>query len=534
MKEFKLPDIGEGVHEGEIVRWLVNEGDPIKEEQLMVEVMTDKATVQIPCPWNGRVSKLLAKAGEVVKTGAGLILIEEAGAPTAAVSPPAALPPREEHIPVTPVSAVVETVVAPEGVLAAPAVRKMARDLGVDLVKVKPTGAFGRITEEDVKNAARPAASPTPSMPIEKPAAPIERPSAPIERPAAPVERPPVIPITPPTPAAPVVEVPHVPQTPPASPAPTVAPATHAAPAPHAPQAPHVSSTAPVPQSPPRSEAPAPAIQRAPEPAPARVLVKAPPPAPAQVAARPMTELITPAAHPSKGGLEERIPVAGLRKRILEKMGASKRNAAHFTYVEEVDMSALVHLKAKSADVATKRGVKLTYLPFIVKACVAALEQHPTLNSTLDEAANEIVVKKYYNIGLAVATEEGLTVAVIHDADKKDLWTIAQEIERLAAAARERTIKLEELTGGTFTITSLGVAGGMFATPIINHPEVAIVGIHKIEKRPVVRDEAVVVRDMMYLSCSFDHRVIDGHVGAAFVQTLKDFLEHPALLLLGA
>ena len=529
MKEFKLPDLGEGIHEGEVVRWLVNEGDPVKEEQLMVEVMTDKATVQIPSPWSGRVTKLLAKAGEVVKTGAGIILIEELGAPTAPAPAPVAPAPREEHIPVTAPAATEETVVAPESVLAAPAVRKMARDLGVDLTKVKATGAFGRITEEDVKNAAKPAAAPAPARPVEKPALPVERspatPLAPPKPAAAVVEAPPV------PPAAHVSPAPHTPPAPQASPAPQVTPAPQAAPAPHIPQAPHI------PPTPPRSEAPTPTIQevrRAPEPAPAPPVFKAPPPAPAQVAARPMTELVAPAAHLSKGGLEERIPVAGLRKRILEKMGASKRNAAHFTYVEEVDMSALVHLKAKSADAASKRGVKLTYLPFIVKACVAALEKHPTLNATLDEAANEIIVKKYYNVGLAVATDEGLTVAVIHDADKKDLWAIAQEIERLAAAARERTIKLEELTGGTFTITSLGVAGGMFATPIINHPEVAIVGIHKIEKRPVVRDEAVVVRDMMYLSCSFDHRVIDGHVGAAFVQTLKDFLEHPALLFLGA
>jgi len=293
------------------------------------------------------------------------------------------------------------------------------------------------------------------------------------------------------------------------------------------PQAREFEPAAPVLKPAPAPVQPAPAVQ---EPRPAIPAVSVP----AQVPARPVVELVAPAGHVPKGGAEERIAVAGLRKRILEKMHTSKTSAAHFTYVEEIDMTSLVHLKQKSAEAAQKRGVKLTYLPFIVKACVAALKQHPTLNSTLDEAAGEIIVKKYYNIGVAVATDEGLTVVVVHDADKKDLWEIASEVDRLATAARERKARIEELTGSTFTITSLGVAGGMFATPIINHPEVAIIGIHKIEKRPVVRDDTVVVREMMYLSCSFDHRVIDGHVGAAFVQTLKEHLEHPALVFLGA
>jgi pyruvate dehydrogenase E2 component (dihydrolipoamide acetyltransferase) len=485
MKEFKLPDIGEGVHEGEIVRWLVKEGDPVREEQLMVEVMTDKATVQIPCPWTGRVGKILAKPGEIVKTGAAIIVIEEEGASPAPAAAPAAAAPLTA-IPVRPPAAVVETVVTTENVLAAPAVRKLARELGVDLAKVKATGAFGRVTEEDVRSAAA------------KPAAPEPRPAPPAE--ARPEPAPAPVP-------------------------PSASAAGSPAPARGAEAAVQLPSLAPPPAPAVENEAPAP--PRAAEPA-------ARPPAPAQVHAKPVTEIVAPAAHAAKAGQEERIPVAGLRKRILEKMGASKRSAAHFTYVEEIDMTSLVHLKQKTAEAAQVRGVKLTYLPFIVKACVAALHKHPTLNATLDEAKNEIVVKRYYNVGVAVATEDGLSVAVVHDADKKDLWGIAAEVERLAEAARSRTIKLEELTGSTFTITSLGAAGGMFATPIINHPEVAIVGIHKIEKRPVVRDEAVVVRDMMYLSCSFDHRVIDGHVGAAFVQTLKEYLEHPALLFLGA
>jgi len=196
-------------------------------------------------------------------------------------------------------------------------------------------------------------------------------------------------------------------------------------------------------------------------------------------------------------------------------------------------MTALVHLRERVQDAATKRGLKLTYLPFIIKAVVAGLQQHPNLNASLDEEKMEILLKVYYNLGIAVATDDGLTVIVIHDADKKDVWQLAAEVEELSHQARNKTIKIENLTGGTFTITSLGPKGGMFATPIINHPEVGIVGIHKIEKRPVVHNETIVIREMMYLSCSFDHRVVDGHIGANFVQTVKDYLEHPALLFLG-
>src|SRR5437867_8097845 len=215
-------------------------------------------------------------------------------------------------------------------------------------------------------------------------------------------------------------------------------------------------------------------------------------------------------------------------------MHKSKTTAAHFTYVEEVDMTALVHLRDKLKPKAEKRGVKLTFLPFIVRALVASLKEHPWLNASLDDEMQEIVVKRYYNVGIATATDAGLVVPVIHDADSKDLYTLAKEIERLAEAARAAKLTQQDVAGGTFTITSLGALGGIMATPIINWPEVGIIGVHRIEKRPVVRDERVEVREMMYLTCSFDHRVIDGHVGAAFVETLKEYLEHPALLFVEA
>jgi len=189
--------------------------------------------------------------------------------------------------------------------------------------------------------------------------------------------------------------------------------------------------------------------------------------------------------------------------------------------------------RARGDEWRAREGFGLTYLPFVVKALIAALKELPTLNASVDDEKQEIVVKRYYHIGIATATDEGLTVTVVHDADKRDIWNLAREIDRLAAAAREKKLTLQEIQGSTFTITSLGKEGGMFATPIINWPEVGIIGIHKIEKRPVVRNDLVVIREMMYLSCTFDHRVIDGHVGAAFVQAVVKYLEHPALQFVG-
>jgi pyruvate dehydrogenase E2 component (dihydrolipoamide acetyltransferase) len=229
---------------------------------------------------------------------------------------------------------------------------------------------------------------------------------------------------------------------------------------------------------------------------------------------------------------EERIPLRGLRRKIAEKMTKSKQTAPHFTYVEEVDMTEMVALRKEAGAAAEEQGLKLSYLPFIVKALIAALKKYPLLNSSLDDEKEEIVIKKYYNVGIAVATSNGLIVPVIKQADQKSIIELVKEIDRLAAQAREGTIKLEDLHGSTFTITSLGVLGGIFATPIINHPEVAILGIHRIHQRPIVRDGQIVVRDMMYMSLSFDHRVIDGAIGAEFARYMIKFLENPNLLFM--
>ncbi|MCI4371126.1 MAG: 2-oxo acid dehydrogenase subunit E2 [Thermoplasmata archaeon] len=400
-REFKLPDIGEGVHEGEVVKWFVKEGDAVKENDPVVEVMTDKVTVQIPSPVTGKILQRRAKEGEIVKVGATLFVFGEAGetAPPAAAAVPARPPP----VPAPQTSAAPPPPPGTGDTLAAPAVRRLSKELNVNLATIRGSGPQGRITEDDVRRAAR-----------------------------------------------------------------------------------------------------------------------APPPA--------AVEAKSTVGSPTFGGSEQRIPILGLRKRIFEKMAKATSTAAHFTYVEEVEMSQLVQLRDHLKETAERKGVRLTFLPFFAKAVLAALKEFPTLNASVDDEHGELVVKKYYNIGIATATEEGLTVTVVHDADKMDLWGLAREIERLSTAARDKKLALHDVQGSTFTITSLGKDGGILATPIINWPEVAILGIHKIEKRPIVRDEQITIRDMMYLSCSFDHRVIDGHVGAAFVQSVRKYLEHPATI----
>jgi pyruvate dehydrogenase E2 component (dihydrolipoamide acetyltransferase) len=409
-REFKLPDIGEGVHEGEVVKWFVREGDPIKENDPVVEVMTDKVTVQIPSPVTGKILQLRAKEGEVVKVGATLVVFGEAGETATANPGPVARPtaPLPGPSPSAPSPAQAAPPPGSREPQAAPAVRRLAKELNVNLAAIRGSGPQGRITDDDVKGAAR-----TPAM------------------------------------------------------------------------------------------APKPAVS------------------------------VAPAAAPSPARGEERIPIHGLRKRIFEKMAKSNAMVAPFTYVEEVDMSQLVHLRDHLKETAERKGTKLTFLPFFIKAVLGSLKEFPTMNASVDDERGEIVVKKYYNIGIATATDEGLTVTVVHDADKKDLWALAKEIERLSNLAREKRLALEDVLGSTFTITSLGKDGGVLATPIVNWPEVAILGVHKIEKRPVVRNDQVTIRDMMNLSCSFDHRVIDGHVGAAFVQNVRSSLEHPALLFVG-
>jgi pyruvate dehydrogenase E2 component (dihydrolipoamide acetyltransferase) len=418
--EFRLPDIGEGVVEGEVVRWLVKEGDPLRMDQPMVEIMTDKATVEIPAPRAGRVGKRMFSEGQVCPVGKVLITIElqegegavdkpaaakavapEAARASVAAAPVAARSAGARTSPLTPA----ERARSLGPVLATPATRKLARELGVDLRGVFGTGAAGRITSDDVRRQTTTAGAAR--GPVTPPAPPIVR-------------------------------------------------------------------------------------------------------EPGDVA----------------------VPFRGLRRRIAENMTRSKHAAAHFLYVEEVDCTDLVALReqinARLAKAPHAAGVrKVTFLPFIVKATAYALRRFPQLNAALDEAAGEIVQRKHVHMGLATATEGGLVVPVVRDADARSVAEIGQEIDRLAEATRSGKATREDLSGSTFTITSLGQLGGVLAAPIINHPEVAILGVHKIAKRPAVRDGAVVVRDLMNLSISVDHRVVDGYDAARFVAAIKEGLEAP-------
>ena len=392
--QFRLPDIGEGVAEGEVVKWLVKEGDQLAEDQPMVEIMTDKATVEIPSPRAGRVARRAFAEGQVCPVGKVLIEIEVEGggvpAQKASETPSA---PARAAAPAGPTTGGGE-------VQATPATRKLARDLGVDLARVKGTGPGGRITPEDVKAAAGGGA---------------------------------------------------------------LAPAA-------------------------------------------------------------------PAAVVTADG-DVRVPFRGMRRKIAEALVKSKHTAPHATYVEEVDCTELVALRAQVNAAAGTGGTKLSFLPFIIKATIAALKKFPQVNATLDEAAGEIVQRRSYHMGLATATESGLVVPVVRDADKKTLAELAGEIDRLAGLTRAGKAAREELSGSTFTITSLGAWGGVMATAIINPPEVAILGVHRIAKRPAVVGDRIAVRDLMNLSLSFDHRIIDGYDAARFIGEIKAALEAPGPLV---
>jgi pyruvate dehydrogenase E2 component (dihydrolipoamide acetyltransferase) len=236
------------------------------------------------------------------------------------------------------------------------------------------------------------------------------------------------------------------------------------------------------------------------------------------------------------GAMEERVPFRGLRKAIATKMRQSKDHATHFTYVEEADVSQLVLLRKQAKEIGEKQGVKVTYLPFIMKAMVAALKKYPILNSSLDEEKQEIVYKNYYNISLSIQTDDGLTAPIVKDVGNKTILHIAHDIEQLVTRARQKKLTQDDFHGGTITITNAGTIGGLFATPIINYPEVAIMGFNKIFRKPVVvmngGREEIAIRDWTYFSLSLDHRVVDGAIGAEFMKEFIRYVENPALLVI--
>ena len=443
MYEFKLPEIGEGVVEGEIVRWHKQPGDAVQANEALVEVMTDKATIEVPSPIAGTIRELSAQVGDICAVDQVIAVIAPGGA-----------------APAVEVPAVAAVAAAPEAptrassgpVLATPAARALARESGIDLAGL-PADERGRITKTDVLRAREVAGA--------------------AELYAGTGAK--------------------------SQPAPKAAPVAEAAPVYSAPKAEPVK--------------PAPAAPPAAKPAPAK---------PAAAAH---------AAEPAAG--DDIIPFRGMRRRIAEGMVRSFTTAVHYTYVETVNVTRLVRLRAEAKAAAAEQGVQLTFLPFIVKAAVHALKKFPIVNSELDEAGARIVLKKRYNIGIAAATDQGLMVPVVHGADRRSILDIGREIARLGEAARKGACTREELTGGTFTVSSLGNIGGLLATPILNFPEVGIIGVHAIRKVPIVDDrDNIVIGHQMNLSASFDHRVVDGFEGASFLQEVRRFLEDPNLLLL--
>ncbi len=414
MIEFKLPAIGEGVVEGEIVRWLKQPGDNVMANEPLVEVMTDKATVEIPSPQDAVVAEHKAPEGEIAAVGQVIAMLSGAGAAAAA---PAAAPERAPTPAPAPAPPAAPSPSATNSkVLATPAARALAREAGIDLSTVP--GDRGRITKADVA-----------------------------------------------------------------------------------------------------------AVQAAPAPTPAAVPTSAPAPAAAAAPA--------PVVAATLSDADELIPFRGMRRRIAEGMVKSYTTAVHYTYVEQIDVTKLVAARKEAKPVAQAEGVALTYLPFIVKAVIAGLKKYPIVNAVLDEAGGNIVMRKQYNIGIAAATDQGLMVPVLHDADRMSILEIAAEIARVSDAAREGKASRHELTGSTFTVSSLGAIGGVLATPILNHPEVGILGVHAIRKTPVFdENDNVVAAHLMNLSVSLDHRVVDGFEGASFLQEVRRQLENPNLLFL--
>ena len=408
MIDIKFPDVGEGITEGTLVKWLVKVGDEVKADQAVAEIETDKAIVEIPTSKGGKVSKLYGKEGDTIKVGNPLVSLslpwEETGVTGAEAKPE--VKPEAAKLEAKPeVKPEVKVIEAPSRVLAAPSTRRLARELGIDISKVTGSGPGGRIIDEDIKKFTK---------------------------------------------------------------------------------------------------------------------VKT------EAAAEVLPQEIMPEKRPD----EERIPIKGIRKTIGERMAKSLFTAPHVVSMDEADVSELVSLREKEKQAAQEKGVKLTYLAFIVKAVVVALKQHPYLNASLDPRNNEIVLKHYYNIGIAVDTLEGLMVPVIKNADQKSIMEIARETERLSEEARTRKIKLADLKGNTFTITNIGSIGGIFSTPIINPPDVAILGVHRIRDMPVIINGEIKPRKILPLVLSFDHRVLDGAQAARFMNNLIGYLKDPDLFLL--
>ena len=427
--EFKLPDIGEGVVEGEIVEWMVAVGDTVKEDDPILSVMTDKATVEIPSPCDGTVTSMVGEAGDIIPVGGVCIVFEvdgegnasQASEPAAPKSAPAEQSaPVQEKAPEAPPAPDLPPVATPTApaaaapvaraagtkALASPAVRQRARAANIDLQLVAGSGPAGRISHADLdRHIAGGASSATPSMPMGG------------------------------------------------------------------------------------------------------------------------------VAKVARNGTED-IKVIGLRRKIADGMMSSYSTIPHFSYFEEVDVTELESLRQHLNATRPEGAPKLTYLPFIMQALVKALAQRPECNAVYDDEAGVVTRHEAINLGIATQTDRGLYVPVVKHVEAMDIWQAASEMGRVTQATRDGKAGVDDLSGSTFTITSLGRLGGLGATPIINKPEVGILGVHNATDRAVVRNGNVVVRRIMNLSSSWDHRVVDGHDGASLVQLVKSYLEHPATIFM--
>lgn len=460
---FNLPDIGEGLVEGELVKWFVKEGEKVSEHQPLAAVLTDKAEVEVPSPKTGTIAKLHAKPGQKVAVHGPLVTFSgvsgAAPAKAASVQAEAAAP--------APVSRPARS---SNEVLATPMIRKMAKDMGIDIGAVAGTGPQGRVLESDLK-AHRSGAV----------AAPAARGNTSGNDRA------------------------------------NATPAVKALATQLGVDLTKISGTGPgrrISETDVRAVAP-----------------KQAPAASAPAAAAPSYASGYPPVAIARHEGDTTVPFTGIRRKIAEKMQQSRRTVAHVTHMDECDMTALQALRAKLKKDAEKKGVKLTFLPFIIRALVKTIEAYPAFNSALDEVAGEIVIRKSKNVGIAVAAPQGLLVPNVKGAEGKDVWALAAEVSALAEKVRANKIDVPSLQGGTITITNIGPIGGLYATPIVNHPEVAILGLMKLRKTPVVREDKVVVREIMNLVLSFDHRIVDGADAANFMNTLVKFLENPQTLL---
>ncbi len=403
-REFKFADLGEGITEGEIVKWHIREGSEVKVDQILVEIETDKAIVPIPSPYEGRIKALHGEEGGLIKVGDVLVEFSEAKKDSGSVVGTLEEAPDEAPEKLETRSSKFEDRDPKSGlpgVRAIPSVRALAKKMGIDITGVKGTGPDGRIRKEDLQSQAR-----------------------------------------------------------------------------------------------------------------------------FEVKDKPVEALIKP------DGNVERVPFRGVKRAQAKLVSESAQKIPHVTFMDKADMTRLQELREQEKPSIEKQGLKLTYLPFIIKSVIAGLKQYPYLNSSLDESRQEIVLKKYYHIGIAVDTADGLMVFAIKNADQKSILELAKELAELTRKAASRTIDLKDLKGGTFTLTNYGVIGGKYGTPIINYPEAAILGIGKIEDQPVILNGEVAVRKIAPLSLSFDHRLIDGAYAGRFLNTVIEHIENPNLLLI--